>query len=384
MIEQLRWLIGYLTISVSGEYTSFLDRMAHNGITVWALTPSGGNLTARCSVRSFKRCRILSRNSTYKIHIIDRGGAQFFFRRYRFRYGLAAGALLYASLLIYLSGFIWTIRVEGNANVSSKSILQVCDEYGVFVGKSKSKINTETVAQKLPLRLHGLSFSALNIENCVLTAAVSEILPNQKETVEPGNLVAVQDGIIQKCVVHTGTLNVQKGSAVKKGDLLVSGVSDCGTYTIFEKADGHIFAEVTDSYTARIPVMMTKNTDETETVKSFMFFHCRIPLNFGAEKMTNSKTDEEYLSLFGKKMPVGIIKTEFVYPYQRKVEINAAKARKILQKQLRERLSAEKIKNYKIVEKHFDSAENYYSLTWTITHTADIAEFRKINIDTAN
>ncbi len=384
MIELFRWISGYLTISVSGEYTSFLDRMAHNGITVWALTPSNGNLTARCSIRSFKKFRILSRNSTYKIHITDRGGAPFFFRRYRYRYGMVAGAFLFVALLIYLSGFVWMIRIQGNENVPSESILQVCGEYGVVVGKKKSKINTEAVAQKLPLRLHGLSFSALNIENSVLTVAVSEILPYQKENVEPGNLVAVQDGIIQKCVVHTGTPNVQKGSAVKKGDLLVSGVSDCGNYTVFEKADGHIYAEVTENYSARIPVVMTKNTYETETVKTFMFFHWRIPLYFSAEKMTNSKTNEKYLSLFGKKMPVGIIKTQSDTPIRRKAKINASAAQRELKKQLRKRLSEERIKDFKITKKQFDFTENYYSLTWSVTHTADIAEFRKINIDTAN
>ena len=67
--------------------------------------------------------------------------ASLFLHRYRARAGIAAGVLIYALLLQFLSGRIWIVNIEGNDQVPEASIREVLEPLGVQEGGDFRKLD---------------------------------------------------------------------------------------------------------------------------------------------------------------------------------------------------------------------------------------------------
>ncbi|MCQ2448881.1 MAG: sporulation protein YqfD [Clostridia bacterium] len=386
MLRLIRILCGFLSLEISGDYTDFLNITADHRITLWNIGLRHNNLVACCSVGSFRRLRKLCRKRAFRVHIVSRFGLPFVLKRYRLRRGFAVGFAIYFLLLYFLSSYIWIVRVEGNKTVGKEKIINICTQLGIRNGLARRKLNSEQKAQKVLLNLPDLSFAALNLEGCILTVKVSEIGPNRREEHLPGNLIATKDGVIKHFDVTGGSVCVQPGSAVKKGDILVSGVTEFQTHTLFEHSAGSVYATVRES--EKISVLKRRivqmTTEEYITQSEFQFFHLNIPLFFGKEFKSADATESHNLMLFGRPMPLSFTKQKQYDRREVAEHFDAAKAEKYLMAESDSHIKAEQIEKYTVISQKLVENEKSFTLIREIEYEDDIAEFRPIFFDNQN
>lgn len=309
MIWFWRFLMGYLTIKIHGENgEQILNRAAANGIGIWNLRYKNGYILGNISAENFCKLRALKRGIKCKVSIIKKYGYIFSLKKYKKRTGFMLGIAAFSAILFFLSNFVWIINVEGNTNLSTQEIISSCKKIGIYEGIPKAKINNKYDSQRLQLVQDGIAWCSLNVEGGVLTVNLSETTVSDKsERQVPSNLKANFEGKIKKIDVTSGNSVVKVGDIVSKGDLLVSGVNENLSSTLFVHSDGIIIAETKRIFSAEGEYIQTIEQKTGDTIKRFTldFFNIKIPLYLGNVKQRHSYNAYiKNLTLFDKKIPI--------------------------------------------------------------------------------
>lgn len=226
--------------------------------------------------------------------------------------------LLSLVFLLFLSLFIPTrvffIRVVGNTTVPTKLILEKAEISGVSWGASRLQLRSEKVKNMLLSQLPQLQWVGVNTTGCVAIISVQEKKVQEEISEEintVSSIIAVRDGIIRQCTVTKGTALCKIGQAVKKGQVLVSGYTDCGIVIQATRAKGEIYAQTLRHQNTILPMMWTVRKDlvESKTKFGILIGKKRINLfndsgNFNATCVRIYK--ESFLTLPGGfQLPIG-------------------------------------------------------------------------------
>ena len=151
--------------------------------------------------------------------------------------------LLLLSTLI-LPNLVLFVCVAGNSRVPEALIREIAQDAGIKFGTLRREIRSEKVKNQLLDEIPQLQWAGVNTSGCTATITVKErsVSEDPKGKYMVSNIVASCDGVISSCTVTSGTAAFAVGQAVKKGQLLVAGYTDCGNYVIAERAEGEIFA----------------------------------------------------------------------------------------------------------------------------------------------
>ncbi len=376
MLFLYRFFLGILDIEIYGVYPEkVLNLCEKHKLSIWNICFKKGKLCCRINVRDYKKLPRIFKRQGVRLHIIKRQGLPFFTNKYKRRFGVFAGVLLFFLILHYLSGFVWIIDVNGNKNVRDESIIADCQKIGISQGVKKGQIDAKNKAQELLLLNDKLSWASFNIEGCVLTVDVSEIKPKDEENFLATNLVADSDGIIRHIDVTVGNCVVKVGDTVKKGDVLVSGIIENENGTKFVKSRGKIIAdtvnviEASQNYVIKETHLTGKQ--KTKTVLEIMGF--KLPLYLGREKMeADTKYTAENLKLFGNPVPIRLHKKQFIFKQTRENKLDFNSACERLSKQIEE-----KYPNAEIKKEFFDNY-NFATLKATVYEARDIAIIQEL------
>ncbi len=311
MIWLWRFLFGFLTIKIYGENGErLLNKATSSGIHIWNLSYKKGSITGNVSIKNFIKLRYAKRGIKCRIKIADKKGLVFYLQKYKNRIGFIVGIILFIGVLVTLSNFIWIINVDGNTKIQNTEIINSLKKIGIYEGIPKDKINNKYDAQKLLLQQKGIAWCSLNVEGSVLTVNLSETaVSDKKERETPSNLKAAFDGKIKKIDVASGNTVVKVGDTVSKGDLLVSGIIQNLSSTLFVHSSGDIIADTKRTFSAEGTFVQSKNEPYGNIVKRYTlsFFNAKIPLYLGSTKGEYSyKNNIKDLMLWGKKTPIKI------------------------------------------------------------------------------
>ena len=307
MLWLFRLIKGYLYIKISGTNAyELINRASVAKAPIYSCKYVKGEVFGFVTIENFKKLRRHKRGIKCRVKIIKKQGIPFLIARYKNRYGILVGSILFFLFLEFMSGFIWNIDVVGNNSIPDNEILNVCKEIGVFEGARVNKIDTMNFAQQLLLKNENLAWASFNIETCNLTVNVTEIKKkdNQKTL---SNLIANDDGIVEKIDVTSGNVLVKVGQQVQKGDLLVSGIIEKADETVFRESKGEIFVKKTKKFTygeknVQKKVLLKGNDIN---IKHLVFLGFKIPISFkntsNCQKISSNK---ESLILFEKKLPI--------------------------------------------------------------------------------
>ena len=121
---------GTVRIRVQGEQTErFLNLCKAREIKISRLIRTGDqSLEGNKLIADFFRLSPIHRKTGVKIHILEKHGLPFFFYRSKKRKAFFLGLLLCAGLLLFLSGRLWEIDVEGNVRNSTPEILDFLEK----------------------------------------------------------------------------------------------------------------------------------------------------------------------------------------------------------------------------------------------------------------
>lgn len=357
-VEALRNIFGYVRFEIKGEFPErLLNQLAANNVSVWGIARRGKSITACISVKDYFRIRQYRGKNKVRTRILARRGLPFFASKYRLRVGLAAGLVLYVSVLFFMSSFVWNVRVVGNESIETEEILTACRELGLYEGADISDLDVEQIRTRLSLRLEGIAWASVNIEGVRATVNISESKGDKNPESPPCNLKASVDGVITKIEVTSGTIAVKVGQTVGKGQLLVSGITEYkdGAYQ-FGVSEGKVFAETSHETEIFVPFTQTQTvrTGEPKHKRVLSFFGIKIPLYLGSVK-GDYETETETKRYENNEMYLPVTLTDTVF-YKLKTQTVTLTQEEAKQKGTQQLEDFEKtdLKNAEILEKSVD------------------------------
>lgn len=365
MIWLYRILSGFLKVAFYGDNKEkILSRCAENGITLWNTRFKEEKIESYITVRDFKAIRKISRNKGVRVHILTKIGIPFITERYKKRWGIVAGAVIFFFLIEFMSGYIWIIDINGNHKVSDEKILAACAEIGIKEGIGKKSFNPKTQRERLLLRLDGIAWASLNVEGSRLTVNVTETR-KEKEEKTYSNLKSDSDGVIEKIDIVSGISVVKVGDAVKKGDLLVSGIVETADDTRFVNSKGTVTARVEEKIVLRenFEQKTAVPTGAVKTKHVLDFFGIKIPLYLGREpKNYESSKRVTKAELFGQKIPLRLYEKRFEFYEEKTVKYSYEDLCERLENKLENQIKGKKVK---IISKEFSRDDKSVTLTVT-------------------
>lgn len=179
------------------------------------------------------------------VKILRKVGLQWKLNAIRRRPVLLAGGLIFVLLACFLQSRVLFLEVDGNHVIPDKLILETAETCGIHFGASRRKIRSEMMKNELLQKIPQLQWAGINTSGCVATISVREKTEPEdikKKESQVSSIVASRDGIIQNCTVYQGNALCSVGQAVKEGQTLVSGYTDCGIITRATQARAEIHA----------------------------------------------------------------------------------------------------------------------------------------------
>lgn len=345
IIEFIRWFFGYVNFNACDGFADrFINLCTKNEIPLWNIQNIGGKITASTTLQGYLQIHDSARKSGMRVRVSEKKGLIFFLKKHKKRIGLLIGVVLCATMLVFLSQFVWSVSVVGNTTLDEDYIMEIVENYGIKVGERITKEEIEIAVEKVATDIPELSWVTVNCKGAVAVIEVRERVeaPEMYDKLTPTNLVASEDGVVLSVDILYGNAEVKTGSAVTKGDLLISGVITHPDFTeSLIHADGHVKALVKKKNKSSSNNFELFSLEKEKLRKSIFFFGLEIPLgpnvpeNFYTKHNSFIETQEILL-------PVGIIteygavysenKAELTEDFQNKIALftNAIYVREIL------------------------------------------------------
>ena len=169
---------------------------------------------------------------------------------------LLCGLLLLLAFHFTVPGRILFVSVEGNESVPDNRILDCAAEFGLRFGADRRELRSEQLKNQLLQAIPELRWAGVNTRGCVAVISVSERTESAAQQADPGgirSIVAGRDGVILSVTATAGNLQCREGQAVKEGQILISGYTDCGISIRGEQAEGEIFAQTNRTLSVIMP-----------------------------------------------------------------------------------------------------------------------------------
>lgn len=316
LIYILRLIRGFVTFEVSDGFTErFINLCAANRIAIWDVSIRDERLKASILVRNFRRLRPVLRKAGCKITITSKAGLPFFFHKNKKRSGLLICVIFFSLFATVMNQFIWTVEVTGTSTVGHEEIIRVTRELGLKKGSLASAIDTTAISRLAVNHFSGkLLWMAINIKGSKAMIEVRDYVDEHidESFTEPCNLVADFDGTLLTVEIFNGDREVFPGNAVKKGDLLISGVVENRDLSCtYCEARGRITALHNVTYKKSYNEKKQEHFSlQNEKTRHYLdIFSLKLPTDFSIISDTDrSFIKETYLTWDNTSLPLGIIK----------------------------------------------------------------------------
>ena len=229
-------------------------------------------LTVRFGIlrREFRSLQKLMEERGESLKILRRQGLYWSFTSLLRRPVLMAGMGLLLLMILYLPTRICFVQVEGNSALPENRILEAAEFCGIRFGASRREVRSEKVKNELLAALPELKWAGINTRGCVAVISVRErdITEAPEAECQVASIAAARDGIILSCTATKGNLLCREGQAVRQGDILISGYTDCGLTVTATRAEGEILARTRREITAATPLTcLFRGAEGSKTVK---------------------------------------------------------------------------------------------------------------------
>ena len=185
------------------------------------------------------------------------------------RWKVLAGAMLLLGVLtVVLPTRIWFVQVRGNGEVPAALILEKAADCGVYFGASRRALRSEQVKNHLLWAIPKLGWAGVNTEGCMAVITVSLRQEGEKAELElPGDVVAAEDAVITGIYPQNGTAAVSMGQVVRRGDVLISGITDLKRTV--QRASGEVYGLTRRTVKVVLPQKTAAKVDTGQVVRKF-------------------------------------------------------------------------------------------------------------------
>ena len=271
--------------------------------------------------RQFAHVEQIAARHGASLEILEKFGTASFISKILKRPVLLIGLLSLLTVSIILPTRIWFVTVTGNEKIDTRYILDKANDCGICFGASRRNVRSEWVKNALLSQIPQLQWAGVNTKGCVAIITVKERTISNTQTAEKAvtKIVASTDGVIERQIITAGTPLCKPGQAVKKGQVLVSGYTDCGLVIRAERADGELYAQTSYKLRAICPeeiktrgeilggstvyrlfigkksikISADSGISDTSCVKMYKTYYCKLPGGF--------------------TLPIGLIREDLAY-----------------------------------------------------------------------
>ncbi len=205
---------------------------------------------------SRKGMRALSQEEVLFSHVVESRalGLFPFLFRHRTRSGLVIGGFCALLFFVLSSRVVWDVRVVGNEHYTAEYLKSSFARSGLAIGTPITGFDRDTFASEYLQKEDTLSYLAVNFRGTAAYVQVMERLAPSEDPPKSGgaNLVATEDAVIHSLSVSAGKPLVAVGSVVRKGEGLVSGITEGAGGSRLVYAKGEIIGRVTHTLTVEV------------------------------------------------------------------------------------------------------------------------------------
>lgn len=186
--------------------------------------------------------------------LLDAGRGRKTLRLFRRRSAAIIFALIFIALIFWSRFYIWEISVSGNESVSTGRIMAALSTCGVESGRFWPELSSEDIRSRVLVMLPELSWISVSMNGSRANVQVRERImqPEMLQSGQAGDIVAAREGFIVSISATVGTAMVERGRAVEKGDVLISGSSGFEQGRM-RRAQGTVMAQTFNSLSVVSP-----------------------------------------------------------------------------------------------------------------------------------
>ena len=288
------------------------------GIDIYDLeTVDPVTMTFQISRCHLKQLKSLTEKRGDCLRVVGKTGFYWTLQTLKHRPVLVVGLIVLLTAALFLPTRIFFVKVEGNHEIPTRVILEQAELCGIRFGTSRRAVRSERMKNALLSAIPQLQWAGINTYGCTALISVRERTETEMSETKPtvSRIVALRDGVITQCTVTRGNPLCKVGQAVKAGETLVSGYTDCGLTIRAERAEAEVFGQTNRTITSFIPTQYMQSGVNSEVRKKYSLIIGKKRINLwkdsGISGTTCAKMYREYsVTLWG----------DFVLPIKLAVE----------------------------------------------------------------
>lgn len=219
-------IFGYIDYVITGDsFTKFFRRIMSDKLPVSKMCEKNEKLTLRIPAEHCKALERLCDELGLEYTATKRHGSFVLAKRFLGRGGLVIGTAAVMLSCFYLSNVVVRFDILSDDENIRKGVMSVLKEEGVETGTYIPSIDLIVTERALKQKVEGISWAGITRKGDTLIIDVIETEGDTKRESNryPSNLVACENGVIEKIEVYDGQLKIPVGSGVTKGDIVVGG-----------------------------------------------------------------------------------------------------------------------------------------------------------------
>jgi len=308
---------------VSADLSRFLTEATKLGIVLQNVQFLDQlTLTAAIDRAQYKTCWHLTEKRGEVLRVLGKQGLYWHMKGLMFRPALLIVLGILLTTAVIAPRHIFFVKVEGNTTIPDRYILEQAETCGISFGAKRVLVRSEKIKNALVQSIPQLQWVGVTTKGCVATITVQEkTVTENTETPSAAvaSIVAKHPGVISQITAVRGNLACKVGQAVKEGQVLISGYTDCGLSIRATQAEGEIYAQTLHTLTVATMSNIEERTDisSTQTRYSLRIGKKLIKLYKGSGISQGSCVkmySEKKLCLPGGfELPITLIKEELVF-----------------------------------------------------------------------
>lgn len=264
-----------------------------------------------------KQKKVENKLKAYGFEILEKKefGILSFFKHLLTSYGLIAGFFCGLIACLFLSGFVLKIDVVGLEKISQEEVYSALSNQNVSTFCKKNDISLASIEKTLSKEIENISLVSAIIKGNTLVISIKEKVQNDEfdnlDNFQP--LISKFDGQITSIKLIQGTLKVNVGDMVKKGQVLVEPyILDSSNNSRPVKPIAEIEARVWQTFKSvhKESKIVTRRTGREQIVENILFMNLNL---------TNFENDCEFSSYEVKIDKICISQNNILPIYKQKI-----------------------------------------------------------------
>lgn len=264
----------------------FFEECANQKLTLFNLVTKSDTLKFEIRYSDKKLLLHCAEKAGVEIIDADNSGLPEIIHNYRLRWGIPIGLFISFLIIGMLSSVLWSVDISGNKIITDETLYNVLDNYGVASGVFLKHLDSTDIEFYLSEKFKEFSRVAVHIAGSRMFINVKERnkISDMNHENSYSNIVASKNGEIIRADIYAGSGKLEKGTAVVKGDLLVSGIINFRDGRVrFTDAEAEIWAYTENNISAVSDKKINVYIPEQISNKySVIFFGLNLPV-FDAE-----------------------------------------------------------------------------------------------------